>query len=111
VSYCKALHGKPLFSALYGIYTVTLDELKDLLKASNLAGQQTTQEGGFQEVRRWKRRATHETAGISKKSALKTETSPGLNITPPPKEVVTRNIFAPLRAADMDTDATGTEAT
>jgi hypothetical protein len=27
-SYCKGLHGKPLFSALYGTYTVTLDELK-----------------------------------------------------------------------------------
>jgi hypothetical protein len=29
----------------------------------------------------------------------------------PPKGVVTRNFFAPLRAADMDTDASGTEAT
>jgi hypothetical protein len=29
---------------------------------------------------------------------------------PPPKEVVTRNFFAPVKAADMDTDASGTEA-
>jgi hypothetical protein len=28
-SYCKALTGKPLFSALYGTYTVTLIKLKD----------------------------------------------------------------------------------
>jgi hypothetical protein len=28
-----------------------------------------------------------------------------------PKEVVTRNFLAPLRVADMDTDASGTEAT
>jgi hypothetical protein len=58
-SYCKGLHGKPLLSALYGTYTVTLDELKDLLKANTLAdqvnspkatGQQTIQEDGFQEV-------------------------------------------------------------
>jgi hypothetical protein len=27
-SYCKALYGKALFSALYGTYTVTLNELK-----------------------------------------------------------------------------------
>jgi hypothetical protein len=27
-SYCKSLRGKPLFSALYGTYTLTLQELK-----------------------------------------------------------------------------------
>jgi hypothetical protein len=60
-NYCKALRGKPLFSNLYGTYTVTLQELKAVLKASTLAdqtnipkttGKQTTQEGSFQEVRR-----------------------------------------------------------
>jgi hypothetical protein len=35
-SYCKALRGKVFFSALYGTYTITLDELKALLKASTL---------------------------------------------------------------------------
>jgi hypothetical protein len=49
VSYCNGLLGEPLFTALYGTYAVTLDELKDLLKASTLAGQQTTQEDGFQQ--------------------------------------------------------------
>jgi hypothetical protein len=34
VSYCRALAGKTLYSALYGTYTVTLKELKDLVKAS-----------------------------------------------------------------------------
>jgi hypothetical protein len=29
----------------------------------------------------------------------------------PPKEVVTRNFFAPLQASDMDTDSANTEAT
>jgi hypothetical protein len=111
-SYCKGLHGKTLFSTLYGTYTVILDELKDLLKASTQAdqtnspkatGQQTTQKVGFQEVRRQKRRATKETAGTSKEATVQTKTSTFLNI--PPKEVVT------LRPADMDTDARGTEAT
>jgi hypothetical protein len=61
VSYCKGLHGKPLISVLYSTYTVTLDELKALLKANTLGdqtdspkatGQQTTQGDGFQKVRR-----------------------------------------------------------
>jgi hypothetical protein len=32
--YCKALSGKTLYSALYGTYSVTLKELKELLKGS-----------------------------------------------------------------------------
>jgi hypothetical protein len=76
--------------------------LKAVLKAGTLAdqtnlpkatGQQTTQEGGFQEVRRRKRRVTDETTGTSKKVAVQTKTSPALNILS--KEVVTRNFFAP----------------
>jgi hypothetical protein len=63
VSYYKGLHRKPLFSALYGTYTIALRELKAVLRASTLAcqtnllettGQQTTQEGSFKEVRRRK---------------------------------------------------------
>jgi hypothetical protein len=83
VSYCKCLHGKPLINVLYGTYTVTLEELKALLKASTLAGQQTTQEDVFQKVRRKKRRTTDETAGTSKKEAVQTKPSPALNISPP----------------------------
>jgi hypothetical protein len=52
-SYFEALHGKPLFSALYGTYTVTLNELKSLLKASSSAGK-AKQTDGFKEVRRRK---------------------------------------------------------
>jgi hypothetical protein len=78
-SYCKGLHGKLLFSALYGTYTVTLEDLQDLLKVSTLAdqtnspkaiGQQTKQENGFQEVWRRKRRAPDETDGTSKRAAV-----------------------------------------
>jgi hypothetical protein len=43
-SYCKALHRKTLFSTL--TYTMTLNELKNVLKASSQAGQ-TKQEDGF----------------------------------------------------------------
>jgi hypothetical protein len=88
-SYFKALHGKPHFSDLWGTYTITLHELKAMLKASSLGdqtnspnatGQQTTQEHGFQEVRRRKRRATDEPDRTSKRAAVKNNTSPALNI-------------------------------
>jgi hypothetical protein len=68
---------------LYGIYIVTLDKLKIVLKASTLAhqinppkatGQQKIQEDDFQEVRRRKRRAPDETDGTSKKAAVQNKT-------------------------------------
>jgi hypothetical protein len=37
-NFCKILKGKPLFSALYGIYTLTLNELKAVLKVKAQAG-------------------------------------------------------------------------
>jgi hypothetical protein len=56
-NFCKAHTGKTLFSALYSTYTVALQELKGVLKASTRAGQSkttkpaTTQEDGFKEVK------------------------------------------------------------
>jgi hypothetical protein len=110
-SYCKALSGKVLFSALYGTYTFVLNELKSLLKASTSAGGTTTasgivkptQEDGFKEVRRRKRRSTNEVAPTSKKPAAAATSTPT-------NEVATRNFFIPLRATTTDTDS-GTEAT
>jgi hypothetical protein len=60
-NYCKALSGKTLYTALYGMYTVNLNELKTVLKASifseeNKATKDTrknpVQEEGLQEVQR-----------------------------------------------------------
>jgi hypothetical protein len=42
-NYCKALSGTTLFSALYGTYKVTLNDLKTILRASNTAGKTTEQ--------------------------------------------------------------------
>lgn len=58
-NYSEAVFRKTFFSALYGTHTVTLNELKAVLKASTSAGRTTTpkatekptQEEGFQEVR------------------------------------------------------------
>jgi hypothetical protein len=93
-SFCVALRGKPLFSALYGTYTVTLNELKNLLKARNQAGHRKQAED-FKEVRSRKRHSTGEAARTPKKAT----------VVPPTETVRTSNFFAPLRSAQMDTDA------
>jgi hypothetical protein len=95
-------------SALYGKYTVALQELKTLLKAHTPAGQsKTTEEDGSKEVRRRKRHSSNESAPTIKK-AVPTADSAAVNTTS--KTVPTRNFFAPLRASSMDTDSSGTEA-
>jgi hypothetical protein len=48
-----------------------------------------------------------ETASASKKAM---PTAASAHISTPPKEVPTRNYFAPLRAAEMETDSAGSEA-
>jgi hypothetical protein len=83
-SYCKALSGKVLFSALYGTYTVAFKELKSILKASNSTGGTTTasesvkptEEDVFKEVRRCKRHSINEAATTSKKPAAEAKSSP-----------------------------------
>jgi hypothetical protein len=74
-SYCKALIGNPLHRILYGPYTVSLYELKAVLKTGTPAGQtqspkasgeQPTQDEGFKEVRSRKRHNTDEAARTSK---------------------------------------------
>jgi hypothetical protein len=69
-SYYLALQGKPLYSALYGSYTVTLNELKSLLKSSTQA-KQTIQGDAFQEVRSRKRPSNAEAARSPKKQLFK----------------------------------------
>jgi hypothetical protein len=107
------------FSALYGTYTITLDELKAVLKASILADQTnppknhraTNNAGGWfprsteaEAVRHARNRRNIKESGSAKQNVARLK-------HPPPKEVVNRNFFAPLRAADIDTDTCGTEAT
>jgi hypothetical protein len=97
-SYSVALQGKALYSALYGNYTVTLNDLKGVLQSSNQA-RQPNQGDGFQEVRSRKRQSTAEAARSPKKVAVPTATV----------QVPTKNFYAPLRATNMDTDAPATE--
>jgi hypothetical protein len=73
---------------------MTLNELRSLVKASSQAGQ-TKQVDGFKEVRRRKQHSTGEAAQTPKK----------VTTEPQAVELTTRKFFAPLRTAQMDTDA------
>jgi hypothetical protein len=109
-NYCKALSGKTLLNAMYGTYTVALQELKSVLKSSSSkAGNSSTQQGtkqtakeeGFQEVRKRKRYSSNEAAKTSKKPVVTALTAV---VTTTPKAVPTKNFFAPLRVATMATE-------
>jgi hypothetical protein len=82
INFCKALTGKTLFSALYGIYGVTLNDLKALLKASCPAGQSVTpksaapREDGFKKIRRRKGNSSNEAASTTKKALAAAEVAP-----------------------------------
>jgi hypothetical protein len=65
--------------------------------------QPSQQADGFKEVSRRKRLNTQETAENAQKPATLPTADTG------PKEVPTRNIFAPLRMTSMDTDFSSTE--
>jgi hypothetical protein len=72
--YCKALDGKLLYSVLYGMYAVTLNELKDVLKLSEQAGQsvnktseETMAQDDLQEAKRHKRHISNNTSLTAKK--------------------------------------------
>jgi hypothetical protein len=76
--YCKVLKGKTLFIALYGMYTLTLLDLKKIQKDS------TQQEDGFKESTEGGH-CYEEPTQIMKKVALPASTV----------KVATKNFFAP----------------
>jgi hypothetical protein len=108
----KILEGKPLFGGLYGIYTLTLNELKAVLKVNAQEGQcravtktsleSAAHDDDFQEVKRHKRHISNDTSQTAKKSII-------CHRKLPTKTVITRNFFATLRTNDMDTETTGAE--
>jgi hypothetical protein len=113
----KGLDGKPLYGALYGMYTVILNELKTILKASAQAGQsdavnrtsvESMAQNNFQEVMRCKRHVSNDTSQTAKKMTIPVPTSTAIKL--PPEAVLTRNFFSPLRTMDMDAQTTGTES-
>jgi hypothetical protein len=118
-NFCKILQGKLLFSALYGIYTLTLNELKAVLKVKAQTGkcgavtktslESAAHDDNFQEVKRCKRHISNDTSQTAKKLITSAPKSAAGKL--PTKTVITRNFFAPLRTNDMDTESTKTEST
>jgi hypothetical protein len=83
VTFCKALDGRPLFGPLYGMYAVTLNELKAVLKVSaRTSVESTAQDDDFQEVKRRRRHISNNTSQTSKKSTKPVPTSAAIK-TPP----------------------------
>jgi hypothetical protein len=117
--FCKALDGKPLCSAVNGMYTVTLNELKAVLMVSAQARQSsavnktsvelTAQDDDLCEIKRRKKLISNNTSQTTKKSAKPVPTSTAVKL--PPKSVLTGNFFAPLRTTDMDMETTDAENT
>jgi hypothetical protein len=108
---CNALKGKLLFSALYGTYTVTLGNLKEVLQASASRKEQaapaaTSQEAtddGFREQRRRKRNSSNtDTPQQGKKKPVQ--------IPAQTKIPTVRNYFAPLQTPQMDAEETESPA-
>jgi hypothetical protein len=118
-NFCKILEGKPLFSALYGIYTPILDELKAVLKTNAQAEhsgaltktslESAAHDDDFQEVDRLKRHISNDTSQTTKKSTVSVPKSAAGKL--PTKAGITRNFIAPHRTNDMDKETTGAENT
>jgi hypothetical protein len=115
-NFCKYLDGKPLFSTLYGMCTVTLNELKAVSAQAKHSGaanktslEPTAQDAEFQEVKRCKRHNSNDKSQSAKKSTKTVPTSTAVKL--PPKAVSTHNYFARLRTTDMDMETTGAENT
>jgi hypothetical protein len=71
-NYYQPLKGGSLFSALYGMYTVTMNALKTALTEIARAKKANNQDDDYTVVRRWKRHTSDETSRKSKKAAYPT---------------------------------------
>jgi hypothetical protein len=69
----------------------------------------TTQIDDFQEVKRRKRHISDDTSQTARRSTKSVPTSKVVKL--PPKAMLTRNFFAPLRTTGMDMETTGAEDT
>jgi hypothetical protein len=77
VNFCKALDWKPVYSALYDMYAVTLNELKAVSKVSaqevqsgavnKTSVKSTAQDDDFQEIKRRNRHISNNASQTAKK--------------------------------------------
>jgi hypothetical protein len=98
---------------------VKLNEMKAVFKVSAPEGRSgavnktsvvsTAPDDDFQEVKTRKRHIFNDTSQTAKKSTTPVAISAA--VKPPPKSLLTLNIFALLRTTDMDTETTQAENT
>jgi hypothetical protein len=105
-NFCKSVDGKLLFSALYGMYTVTLIELKAVSaqakhsdSLNKTSSDSMAQDDDFWEVKKCKRHNSVDTSQSAKNSIKTVPISAAFKL--PPKAVSTRKFFAPLRITGM----------
>jgi hypothetical protein len=72
---CKDVDGKPQFSALYGMYTITMTELKAILKMCAQAGQSGVVNRTSVEIKGRNRNISNNTSQTAKKSTKQVPTS------------------------------------
>jgi hypothetical protein len=77
--------------------------------ANKISVASTAQDDDFQEINRSKRHIPNDIAQTAKNSTKLVPTSATVKM--PPKAMLTRNFFAPLRTTEMDTETTGVENT
>jgi hypothetical protein len=107
---CKVLQGKRLFNALYGTYTITLNDLKNVLQSSAKKAKEAPKTApcdGFREQRRRKRSSNSEdgTQPRNKKAAPQT-----VQPTKTQAAVATKNYYATLNTMEMETPKEGNDS-
>jgi hypothetical protein len=110
--FCRSLDGKLLFSALYGMYMLTLIELRALSaqvkhgdSLNKTSSESMAQDDDFWEVKKRKRHNSDDTSQLAKNSTKTVPISAAFKL--PPKELSTRNFFALLRTTCTDTEIAG----
>jgi hypothetical protein len=108
----EVLDGKPLLSALCSMYAVTQNKLKAVVKVNAQAGQcgERNLSGindDIHDVKRCKRCISNNISQTANKSTKPILISAAVKL--PPKSVLSRSSFTPLRTTVMDTETTGSE--
>jgi hypothetical protein len=65
------------------------------------------QDDKFREVKRWKKHISNDTSQAAKKSTKRVPTSTAVKL--PPKAVLTRNFFTPVRTTEMNMETTAAD--
>jgi hypothetical protein len=99
-SLCKHLNGKVVFTGLVHLYTTTHTEMVESVKAAHSDVQEINAHEGLKEQRRRKRRSSDDQGKQTKRATMPTAGAMDQ------LEIPKRNLFAPLRTADVGVEHT-----